>query len=357
MRSASPPPRRINRLALKVAAFTAIVTAGLGPLLAAALEAWGEAGLLLVGLAAGAAAYAGVLVFVARRTELARRTLRQARKRRFEALAPLRDVASHDELDELLWQVYRAGHTLQQEIERLEQIEHYRRDFLGNVSHELKTPLFVISGFAEQLLDGALDDPAVNRRFVEKIGRNAARLEVLARDLLAISRVESGELQMTMAPFDVGALAREVVEAMEPVAAANEITLRLRFAPTLPPAHGDAAQVRQVLVNLVDNAVTYNDPGGRVELSAAPAAGGRIRIAVVDDGIGVPPEEIPRLTERFYRVDRSRSRGRGGTGLGLAIVKHVLEAHGRRLEVESRPGHGSSFAFELDAAGTAGAAG
>lgn len=351
MRPASPPPRRINRLALKVAAFAAVVALGLAPLIVAALDAWGELALLLVGLAAGGAAYAGVLVFVARRTELARKTLRQARKRRFEALAPLRDVASRDELDELLWQVYRAGHTLQQEIERLEQIEHYRRDFLGNVSHELKTPLFVISGFAEQLLDGALDDPAVNRRFVEKIGRNAARLDVLARDLLAISRIESGELRMTMAPFDVGALAREVAEAMEPVAAANEVALRLRLAPNLPPAHGDAAQVRQVLVNLVDNAVTYNDPGGRVELSAAPAAGGRIRLAVVDDGIGVPPEEIPRLTERFYRVDRSRSRGRGGTGLGLAIVKHILEAHGRRLEVQSRVGHGSSFAFELDAAG------
>lgn len=353
MRPASPPPRRINRLALKVGAFAAVVVAGLAPLLAAALDAWGEAGLLLVGLAAGGAAYAGVLVFVARRMELARRTLRQARKRRFEALAPLRDVADRDELDELLWQVYRAGHTLQQEIERLERIEDYRRDFLGNVSHELKTPIFVISGFAEQLLDGALDDPAVNRRFVEKIGRNAARLDTLARDLLAISRIESGELRMTMAPFDVGALAREVVEAMEPVAAANEVALGLRLAPNLPPARGDRDQLRQVLVNLVDNAVKYNDPGGRVELSATPTPGGRVRVAVVDDGIGVPPEELPRLTERFYRVDRSRSRAQGGTGLGLAIVKHVLEAHGRRLEVESRLGHGSSFAFELDAAGAA----
>lgn len=354
MRPVSPPPsRRINRLALKVAAFTAVVAAGLAPLLASALDAWGEAALLLVGLAAGGAAYAGVIVFVARRTELARKTLRQARKRRFEALAPLRDVADRDELDELLWQVYRAGHTLQQEIERLERIEHYRRDFLGNVSHELKTPIFVISGFAEQLLDGALDDPAVNRRFVEKIGRNAARLDVLARDLLAISRIESGELQMTIAPFDVGALAREVVEAMEPVASANAIALGLRLAPNLPPARGDREQLRQVLVNLVDNAVKYNDPGGRVELSATPTTGGRVRVAVVDDGIGIPAAEIPRLTERFYRVDRSRSRAQGGTGLGLAIVKHVLEAHGRRLEVESRVGHGSSFAFELDAAGAA----
>ena len=303
---------------------------------------------VLAGLGAGLAAYAATHLLVARRMELARKTLRQARKRRFDALADLRDDAGGDELDELLGQVYRAGRTLQQEIERLERLEYYRRDFLGDVSHELKTPIFVIAGFAEQLLDGALDDPAVNRRFVETIGRNAERLDALACDLLAISRIESGELRMTMAAFSLRALVDDVAEALEPVAAAKKVLLLTRVPPDLPPVRGDRERIRQVLLNLVDNAVKYNEHGGRVEVSARRTDEGTVRVAVVDDGVGIPPEEIPRLTERFYRVDRSRSRAQGGTGLGLAIVKHILEAHGRRLQVESRPGYGSSFAFELE---------
>lgn len=345
-----PPPRRLNRLAFRTAAVTALVTALAAPLVTLLPGLWEIAGAAGLGLVAGLAAYGAVYVFVARRMELARKTLRQARKRRFDALGLLRDAADRDELDELLWQVYRAGRTLQQEIERLERLEDYRREFLGNVSHELKTPIFVISGFAEQLLDGALDDDTVNRRFVEKIGRNAARLDLLARDLLAISRIETGELQMTFETFDLGVLVDEVTDALEPIAEAKEITLLQRVGD-VPLVCGDREQLRQVVVNLVDNAVKYNNPGGRVEVSARSTAEGAVRVAVVDDGIGIPSEAVPRLTERFYRVDGSRSRAQGGTGLGLAIVKHILEAHGQRLQVESRPGYGSSFAFELAADG------
>ena len=343
----SLPPRRINRLALKTAAITGIATAAAAfvVLLVTRELEWGTVG--LVGLAAGLAAYTTVHVLVARRLELARATLRQARKRRFEALGQIRSAESRDELDELLWQVYRAGRVLQKEIERLEQLENYRRDFLANVSHELKTPIFVISGFAEQLLDGALDDPAVNRRFVTKIARNAMRLDNLSRDLLAISRIESGELQMSFVPFPLAPLIEEVIEALEPVAEAKEMRVLHRVQPGLPPVQGDREQLRQVFVNLVDNAVKYNNAGGRIEVAARTTGEGTVRVAVVDDGIGIPADEIPRLTERFYRVDRSRSRTQGGTGLGLAIVKHILEAHGQRLRVESRPDYGSSFSFQL----------
>jgi two-component system phosphate regulon sensor histidine kinase PhoR len=342
-----PPPRRINRLALKTAAITGVATAAaaLVVLLITRELEWGTVG--LVGLVAGFAAYATVHVLIARRMELARATLRQARKRRFEALGQIRSAESRDELDELLWQVYRAGRVLQQEIERLERLENYRRDFLANVSHELKTPIFVISGFAEQLLDGALDDPAVNRRFVEKIARNAMRLDTLSRDLLAISRIESGELQMSFDAFNLRALIEEVVESLEPIAEAKEVRILPRVPLDLPPVKGDRDQLRQVLVNLVDNAIKYNNPGGRIEVTARATGEGMVRVAVVDDGIGIPADEIPRLTERFYRVDRSRSRSQGGTGLGLAIVKHILEAHGQRLRVESRPDYGSSFSFML----------
>jgi two-component system phosphate regulon sensor histidine kinase PhoR len=173
------------------------------------------------------------------------------------------------------------------------------------------------------------------------------RLDTLSRDLLAISRIESGELQMSFTLFNLRALIEEVVESLEPVAEAKEVHVLHRVPHDLPPVKGDREQLRQVLVNLVDNAVKYNNPGGRIEVTARATGEGTVRVAVVDDGIGIPADEIPRLTERFYRVDRSRSRAQGGTGLGLAIVKHILEAHGQRLRVESRPDYGSSFSFML----------
>ncbi|MEP0547307.1 MAG: ATP-binding protein [Rhodothermales bacterium] len=341
------PARRLNRLAFRTAVLTATATTVAALLALFVVEPSGWIAAPIVGLAAGLAAYGAVHTLVARRLELARATLRQARKRRFDALGQIRAAEARDELDELLWQVYRAARVLQKEIERLEQLENYRRDFLGNVSHELKTPIFVISGFAEQLLGGALDDPAVNRRFVEKIGRNATRLDTLSRDLLAISRIESGELRMTFVPFSLRLLIEDVAEALEPIAEAQGVAVVPRLPPDLPPVAGDRDQLRQVLVNLIDNAIKYNRDGGRVEITARMTGDGAVRVAVVDDGIGIPAEEIPRLTERFYRVDRSRSRAQGGTGLGLAIVKHILEAHGHRLRIESRPGYGSSFSFEL----------
>jgi two-component system phosphate regulon sensor histidine kinase PhoR len=351
------PPRRVNQLALKTGVLTGLATAvvAFAFLLTARYVGGAVTPLvgLAVGVAAGLAAYAAVHALVARRLELARATLRQARKRRFETLGQIRAAEARDELDELLWQVYRAGRVLQKEIERLERLENYRRDFLADVSHELKTPIFVVSGFAEQLLDGALDDPAVNRRFVEKIARNAARLDNLSRDLLAISRIESGELRMTFAPFSLRPLIDEVVESLEPVAEGKDVAILQRVPSDLPSVRGDRDQLRQVLVNLVDNAIKYNNPGGRIEVSARATGEGTVRVAVVDDGIGIPAEEIPRLTERFYRVDRSRSRTQGGTGLGLAIVKHILEAHGQRLRIESRPDYGSSFSFMLPVGRTA----
>jgi two-component system phosphate regulon sensor histidine kinase PhoR len=152
---------------------------------------------------------------------------------------------------------------------------------------------------------------------------------------------------MSFTPFNLRALIEEVVESLEPIAEAKEVRVLHRVPADLPPVKGDREQLRQVLVNLVDNAIKYNNPDGRIEVTARATGEGMVRVAVVDDGIGIPADEIPRLTERFYRVDRSRSRAQGGTGLGLAIVKHILEAHGQRLRVESRPDYGSSFSFML----------
>lgn len=348
-------PARLNRLALRsalpVTAATGAVAAG-GAWIAGA----GPLASVLVGVAvalvAGIVAYRSVYGRVARRLELARQTLRDARKRRFDALAQLQSgLDERDELDALIRQVYRAGRALQAEIERLERLESYRRDFLGDVSHELRTPIFAVGGFAETLLDGALDDERVRRRFVKKILSNANRLEALTRDLAQISKLETGRLALDLAPFPIGPLAAETVDGLDRIASDAEVTLTVRVPASLPPVHADRERVRQVLTNLAENAVKYNEPGGRVEIVARRLPGGnRVRISVVDDGIGIPPEALPRLTERFFRVDKSRSRAQGGTGLGLAIVKHILEAHGTRLSVESRPEYGSTFSFELETA-------
>ncbi len=348
----------VHRVAFRVAAavgvavgvaaavFVGVVAASLPAAETLRVAAAGGVGLAVV---AGLVAYVSVQRRVGGRLELARRTLREARKRRFDGLAALAESDDRDELDALIRQVYGAGRALQAEIETLETMESYRRDFLGDVSHELRTPIFAVAGFAETLLDGALDDDRVRQRFVEKILANARRLETLTRDLTDISKLETGRLTLSRAPFALRPLAVEVAEGLEKLAATNGIDLQVRVPDALPLADGDRDRVRQVLANLVENALTYTNAGGHVELTARLRPSGELRIAVVDDGIGIPTGDLPRLTDRFFRVDKSRAREHGGTGLGLSIVKHILEAHGQRLGVESRPGYGSSFSFSLPA--------
>ena len=347
--AAPPAMPRLHRLSFRVAATVGAIV-GLAGALMVALGRGGVVEAVVLTAVAALATYGVVSRRVAGRLELARRTLRAARKRRFDALTGLPGGPDGDELDALIHQVGRAGRTLQQEIERLEEVESYRREFLGDVSHELRTPIFAVTGFAETLLDGALNDDRVRRRFVEKVLSNARRLEALTRDLSEISKLETGRLVLHPAPFDLAALLAEVVEGLEMAAGEREVHLVARPAPGLPPVRGDRERLRQVLTNLAENALKYNERGGHVEITARQRPAGDVRVAVVDDGIGIPEDALGRLTERFFRVDKSRSRAEGGTGLGLAIVKHILEAHGGRLEVESRVGYGSTFAFVLPTA-------
>lgn len=346
---------RLHRLALRVAAAVAGAAAVLWTGAALALRLPHALLGPVFGLVLGAVTYGVVHRLLARRLRLAHATLRQIRRRHFENLEAAH-LPRGDELNSLLWQVYRTGQALERDFLALKQAENYRREFLGNVSHELKTPIFSIRGFAETLLDGALEDPAVNRAFVEKILRNATRLGNLANDLAEISRIETGTLKMEMAPFDLRRVVRDVLELLEPVAEDRQITLHHRLPDGLPPVLGDGNRIRQVLMNLVENAIKYNNPGGRVEVVARHLPGDEVKVSVVDNGIGLAAEHLPRLTERFYRVDKSRSRYQGGTGLGLAIVKHILGAHERTLMIESRPGQGSTFGFTLPAAGPEGTA-
>jgi two-component system, OmpR family, phosphate regulon sensor histidine kinase PhoR len=342
----------VHRLSLKIAAGIALLTGA--TLFVAYLAEGASITLVLAATAiAGCGAFFVARIQLASRIELARTTLRQVRKHEFANLESAH-VPLGDELNSLIWEVYRTGLTLEKEISEMRKMENYRREFLGNVSHELKTPIFAIQGFTETLLDGALEDGRVNRSFLERILRNVDRLGTLTRDLSEISRLETGDLRMNIAPFSFRRLAAEVAEALEIKANEKSIRIHLRIPDDLPMAYADRDRIRQVLVNLAENAIKYTNPGGEVSIEAEVARAQEIEIVVADTGIGVAPQDVPRLTERFYRVDRSRSRDQGGTGLGLAIVKHILNAHQRQLHVTSAPGEGSRFSFKLPVARTQG---
>ncbi|MBE2185317.1 MAG: ATP-binding protein [Rhodothermales bacterium] len=327
----------ISPLAWRVAWPTGLVTA----LALLAVRSLG-AGESLLGLMLAATAAATTAYVAARQVAVRIKALH-------ETVAPREATAFRgqaDELDALARAVQKAEQGMATEIAELRRLEHYRREFLGNVSHELKTPVFAIQGFAETLLDGALDDERVRRPFTEKILRNTTRLHALTRDLTDIARIETGELTMAKASFRLDRLASEMLDAVQPLADARSVTLALDAPEALPPVLGDRDRIGQVVTNLLANAVAYNREGGQATVRLA-VEGDAVRCTVEDTGIGIAPQHLPRLTERFYRVDRSRSREQGGTGLGLAIVKHLLAAHDATLAVESTPGVGSRFGFAL----------
>ncbi|MEW6363338.1 MAG: ATP-binding protein [Acidobacteriota bacterium] len=236
---------------------------------------------------------------------------------------------------------------LRADITQMKKLERMRSEFLGNVSHELRTPIFAIQGFIETLVGGAVNDPRVNIEFLKKALDHTTRLNALLNDLIEISRIETGEMKLSLRYFNVGEMLEGIQEEMKPPADQKSIALNLAARPdNATDALGDPERIRQVITNLVDNAIKYTNPGGSVTISAANEAE-RVRIAVEDTGCGISSDHIPRIFERFYRVDKDRSREAGGTGLGLAIVKHIVEAHGSQVSVVSTPGRGSIFSFAL----------
>ncbi|OGR94054.1 MAG: hypothetical protein A2V88_10125 [Elusimicrobia bacterium RBG_16_66_12] len=224
-----------------------------------------------------------------------------------------------------------------------------RRDFVANVSHELRTPLASIKGFAETLREGAVDDKEHRIEFLRTIEEHADHLTKMVDDLLDLSAIESGHRLPRLEPEDLAVLLTESVRAFAPIAGDRGVALEALPLPLLPKALADRDQFRQILANLLDNAIKYTERGGRVEVSAEASAGG-LSVAVRDTGAGIPADDLPRVFERFYRVDKARSREAGGTGLGLSIVKHLVEAHGGKVSVESRQPGGSVFRFTLRAA-------
>jgi two-component system, OmpR family, phosphate regulon sensor histidine kinase PhoR len=235
------------------------------------------------------------------------------------------------------------------EISELRRLERVRQDFVANVSHEFRTPLTAIQGFAETLLGGALEDPANRQRFVEIIRDHATRLARLTEDLLELSRIEAGELKLEFQPVSVQQLVESCVETARLKAGPKHLALNVAGPERLPPVRGDANRLQEVLQNLLDNAVQYTPSGGKIEIGATHADR-LVVITVTDTGIGIPEAEQSRIFERFYRVDAARSREAGGTGLGLAIARHIVEAHGGRIWVESAVGEGSRFHFSIPTA-------
>jgi two-component system phosphate regulon sensor histidine kinase PhoR len=232
------------------------------------------------------------------------------------------------------------------DVTELRRLERVRQDFVANVSHEFKTPLTAIQGFAETLLAGALDDPENNRRFLEIIRNHAMRLARLTNDLLKLARIEAGKMELEFSSVGLLELIEACTETTLLKANRKEITLEITVPPQLPTVRGDAALLRDVLQNLLDNAIQYTPPRGHISVVASATTREAI-ITVADTGIGIPLADSERIFERFYRVDAARSREAGGTGLGLSIAKHIVEAHGGKLWVESTVGQGSKFSFSL----------
>ena len=236
------------------------------------------------------------------------------------------------------------------DVTHLRRLELVRTEFVANVSHELRTPLTAIQGYLETLLGGALEEPEHGRRFLDIAYRHTERLGRLLNDLTDLSNIELNKVKLALAPTAVDDVIESVLAIMQPRAEARHVKLSAEVAADVRRAKADHDRLSQILINLVENAVKYTPEGGRVIVRAANAArGGMVVVEVIDTGIGIPPADLPRITERFYRVDKARSRELGGTGLGLAIVKHLVIAHGGELTIDSTLGQGTSVRFTLPA--------
>lgn len=234
----------------------------------------------------------------------------------------------------------------QKEIDELKKLEAFRKEFIADVSHELKTPIFAAQGFVHTLLDGAVNDKNVRTKFLKKAAKSLDGLDILVQDLLTLSQIETGDIKMKFENIDLNRLCSEVVDQFEEKAEKKNIKLKLLTDNHKIQVYADWQRITQVITNLVSNAINYTPEGGEVSITFDIGKKNVITF-VTDTGEGIPTQHFSRIFERFYRVDKSRSREKGGTGLGLAIVKHILEGHNSKAEVQSTVGKGSVFSFKL----------
>ena len=266
-----------------------------------------------------------------------------------ETQLPKRKLINTD-MDALKEQVKSYAKTKKNELETLKGQDQYRKEFLGNIAHELKTPLFTIQSYILTLLDGAKDKPELCEKYLIRANKGVERLEYIIKDLDLITKLEVGDLDLDIEDFDIVVLVENIFEMLEIKASKKNITLMLdrKYEPIYVTA--DKGRIRQVLVNLIVNSLKYGFENGTTEISIEKLIGSKMIIRVTDNGEGIKDENLARLFERFYRVGKSRSRDEGGSGLGLAIVKHIIEAHKEQIYVESVYGMGSEFSFTMEKA-------
>lgn len=252
-------------------------------------------------------------------------------------------------MEDLLKKIRQYDDDQKSEISEMKKQETFRREFIGNLAHELKTPLFTSESYILTLLDGAIDDDEVNKKYLKIAGKAIHRLNLIVKDLDLITKIESGESEIQRTDFDIINLAQNVFEMLEITASKKNIKLLLEFNDKLPlRVNADNEKIQQVLTNLIENSIKYGKENGTTELVIQELTENKIIVRVTDNGLGIKEKHFNRLFERFYRVDQSGSRKGGGSGLGLAIVKHIMDAHDEKIYIESEFGVGSEFSFTLE---------
>lgn len=333
--------------------FTALLLALLVTALASPLGlAWYVyvIGFLLIFLLAYAIYFYTLQFFIYRKIKLIYKFIYQTKATKREEFF-YQNILPQKSIDEVRKDVERWAIEKRSEIETLQKHEMFRREFLMNLAHELKTPIFTVQGYVHTLLDGAIDDPEVSRKFLTNATRGIQRLAQLADDLDQISKLESGRIPLNKEPFVIQELIREVYEELMLRAKERHMELLIKKGTEAAlMVYADKQKIKQVVANLVENALKYGNEGGSITTGCYQMDGKSVYVEVSDNGPGIAERHLPRIFERFYRADRSRSRDIGGTGLGLAIVKHIIEAHGQTVTVRSKVGVGSSFGFTLEKA-------
>lgn len=332
-------------IALLLAVSIAIVTS----LFLSLLESVGRDALLVAAVISFSASYLLIFVIleflVFREINKIYKMMEKLRKKELANISKEKSGALNP-LQKINEEIYSFATLKQKEIDELKKLEAFRKEFIADVSHELKTPIFAAQGFVHTLLDGAVNDKTVRNRFLKKAAKSLDGLDVLVQDLLTLSQIETGEIKMKFENIDLYKLCSEVIDQFEEKAAKKNIRLKIQSDQHKIIVFADWQRITQVITNLVANAINYTPDGGEVTITFEVGKK-NVTTLISDTGEGIPPEHIHRIFERFYRVDKSRSREKGGTGLGLAIVKHILEGHNSKAEVQSSVGKGSVFSFKL----------
>jgi two-component system phosphate regulon sensor histidine kinase PhoR len=295
--------------------------------------------------------YYSVERFVYRKIKLIYKFIYQTKATKREEFF-YQNILPQKSIEEVSEDVQQWARQKREEVESLQLNEQFRKEFLMNLSHELRTPIFTIQGYVETLLAGAMDDPAVSKKFLSNAGKSIDRLVRLVDDVDEISKLESGRMPLTEEVFVIQDLAKDIFEEFSLKAGSKNTKLEFKKGTEgALKVYADKGKIRQALVNLIENAIKYGNEGGTVSIGFYQLDEHRVYIEVSDDGPGIAEEHLPRIFERFYRADRSRNSAIGGTGLGLAIVKHIIDAHGQTINVRSKVGVGSSFGFTLEGKG------